>query len=93
MYIVVVKNKVEHVCRESYLQTSRKFAASMKEVAGCKNAYVLEDENGPDMIVNVEHWESKEAYDSYDSHVFMMYKPELKKGFLGNTAERYLLNI
>lgn len=89
MFVVLVKNKVELECLSDYIQVSKKFAQDMNNVEGCTMAKVLTSSTEKDIVTNLEIWESKEAYDKYDGSIFLKYKPELKKGFLGNTTETY----
>lgn len=89
MYIVVIKNKVKENCEEAYYEVSKRFAEDMKQVEGCQDAYVLKSLEQKDVIVNVEHWASKEAKEADNGSVFLKYKSELKPLFLSNSAEEY----
>lgn len=91
MYIVIVKNKVKQSKKSEYMRHSRLFAEEVKRVAGCKNTYVLASVDYEDIVVNVEIWESKNAYEQYDGHVFLKYKEKLKPDFISNTTEIYML--
>ena len=91
MYIVLVKNKVNKSKKTEYMRDSQLFAEEMKEVAGCKDTYVLTSADYEDVIVNVEVWESKYVYEQYDGHVFLKYKEKLKSNFISNTIETYTL--
>ncbi len=89
MFVVIIKNKVNLSGKKEYIDESLLFAQDMEKVNGCMHSYVLESNDQEDIVVNLEMWESKEAYDKYDGSVFLKHKAKLKPYFLGNTTETY----
>ncbi|MCD7840321.1 MAG: antibiotic biosynthesis monooxygenase [Erysipelotrichaceae bacterium] len=91
MFVVIIKNKVSLLGKQKYIEESLLFAQDMEEVNGCMHSYVIESNEQEDIIVNLEIWESKEAYEKYDGSVFFKHKAKLKPYFLGNTTETYIM--
>lgn len=89
MYLCLIKNKVcpEHI--QQYIEAARAFAQDTKTVKGCIDAYIMQDAQNEDIIVNVELWKSKEDKDQDDGSVFLKHKPNLRPFFLGNEFEAY----
>ncbi|MGM9960126.1 MAG: antibiotic biosynthesis monooxygenase family protein [Allobaculum sp.] len=89
MYICIIKNSVRPEGIEEYKAVSSQFAHDMKNVPGCIDAYVIQDQNDSTLIANVEVWENREAKEQDTGTVFQKYKPLLKKYFVSNQIECY----
>lgn len=84
MYILVIKNIVKENGINEYIEVSKKMAEDTKKIAGCIDSIVCIDNVEKNCVVNIETWESKEAFEKYDGSAFLKYKVELKKNFIGN---------
>ena len=89
MFAVIVRNKVNVEGKQEYIEISKKFAKEMVQVEGCIESKVLVSNLEQDSVINFELWRSEADFQNYNGEIFLKYKPELKKYFLGNETETF----
>lgn len=87
MIVSIVRNRVKAEGISEYIDIASRFMQDMRLVEGCINAYLLRDEKQKNVIINMVVWQSQEYMEKGEGNVFLKYKAELKKYFLGNESE------
>lgn len=83
----IVQNKVKLDCRSAYIEGAKQFTHDLRQLAGCRNASVLEDTTDQQNVVILSEWSDEKSMQAdCVMQTFLKHKPDLKPYFISNTT-------